>query len=144
MDVGVAGRAQRGRVGFAEESRRSSLAGFADPDPLVPGSHPVGGVDSGVAAGAEVRRIGAAVHRARRGAARVAPTCPAVGSSSGDVVVAGVALFLQHFFFFLTLSEQSLSLGSFFECGNVEGGSYCSSVRERSGGERIQVVTHAE
>lgn len=104
MDVLVAGLAQRGRVGFAEESRRSSLAGLADTDPLVPGSHPVGGVDSGVAAGAEVSRVGAAVHRAGRGATRVAHTCPAVGSGSGDVVVVGVGLFLQHFFPFFSLS----------------------------------------
>lgn len=37
VDVGVAGGAEGGGVSLAEERRRSSLAGLAEPDAFMPG-----------------------------------------------------------------------------------------------------------
>lgn len=69
VDVGVVGCVERGGVGLAEEGGWRALAGLTHPDALMGGGHPM---DVGVAAVAQVCRVGPAVDRARRRAANVA------------------------------------------------------------------------
>ena len=70
VDVDVAGRAERSRIDFVEKSCRGTLACLTHPHALVPRRHPVRRIDTGVAPGAQVRRVSAAVHYARHQLAR--------------------------------------------------------------------------
>ena len=81
VDVGVAGGAEGGGVGLAEERRRCPLAGLADPHAFVPRG---GGrvVNATVAGGAEVGVVGAAEDGGGGGAARIARARPRASSFS--------------------------------------------------------------
>ena len=73
VDVGVAGGAEGGGVGLAEERRRGALARLAHPHALVPRERDV---EASVARGAEKGGVGAAEDGGGDGAARVAHARP--------------------------------------------------------------------
>ena len=60
MDVGIAGGAEGGGIGFAGENGGGELADFADPEALMAGGELVGGVDLHIAGHAEEGGVGPA------------------------------------------------------------------------------------
>lgn len=77
MDIGVASGAEGGVVRLAYKSRWSLLTRFTHPHTLMLGRlELVGGVDPGVAGGAKVGVVRAAVDGAGGGAAGVADASP--------------------------------------------------------------------
>lgn len=72
VDVGIAGGAEGGSVGFADDDGGGSLTDLAEPSASVAGGQAVGAVNGGIAGAAEEGSVGAAVEDSGGEAAGVA------------------------------------------------------------------------